>query len=177
MKIFLFVVILSFLSNYAHGQYQISAGVFGNGGVVISSAGFQISSTASQTSIGNMQSNNFNVHSGFWYPVQIVITSVDETTDIIPKEYKLEQNYPNPFNPSTLIEYQVPEISNVTLRVYDILGIEVKTLVNAENGVGNYKVNFNASNLASGVYFLRLEAKSKVSDKHFTKVGKMMLLK
>ena len=61
--------------------------------------------------------------------------------------------------------------------MYDISGSEVIDLINEEKSVGNYKVGFNASNLASGIYFYRLDARSKVSDKHFTKVSKMILLK
>jgi len=95
-----------------------------------------------------------------------------------PKEFKLEQNYPNPFNPSTTIQYQLPEESKVTLKVYDILGSEVVTLVNEEQQPGYYEVQFNASghsgnarNLASGMYVYRLQAGEYVS------VKKMMLLK
>jgi 5-hydroxyisourate hydrolase-like protein (transthyretin family) len=88
-----------------------------------------------------------------------------------PKEFKLEQNYPNPFNPSTVISYQLPVISKVTLKVYDILGSEVKTLVNEEQEAGYKELQFNGSNFASGMYVYRLQAGEYVSTK------KMMLLK
>jgi len=96
-----------------------------------------------------------------------------------PKEFKLEQNFPNPFNPITTIQYQIPaspksspkERTSVTLRIYDILGSEVATLVNEEKEAGYYEVNWNASNLASGVYIYRLQTGSFVS------VKKMMLLR
>ncbi|MDX2129237.1 MAG: T9SS type A sorting domain-containing protein [Chloroherpetonaceae bacterium] len=87
------------------------------------------------------------------------------------REYALSQNYPNPFNPSTTIRYQLPEKSNVTIDVYDILGKKVQTLVNGTKDAGNYEVNFNARNLSSGVYFYRIQAGS------FTKTLKMMLIK
>ena len=89
----------------------------------------------------------------------------------LPKTYELSQNYPNPFNPSTTIRYQLPQDGLVTLKIYDILGREVKTLVNEEKAKGRYEVNFNASNLASGVYLYRI----RVND--YVAVKKMMLIK
>lgn len=77
-------------------------------------------------------------------------------TNKIPFTFKLEQNYPNPFNPSTVISYQLAVGDHVTLKVYDILGREVATLVNRKQRAGSYKVNFNAGRLSSGVYFYRL---------------------
>lgn len=87
------------------------------------------------------------------------------------KSYDVYQNYPNPFNPSTVINYQLPERNLVTIKVYDILGKVVKTLVNEYKDQGRYSVPFDGSGLASGVYFYRLEAGSFVSTK------KMLLLK
>ena len=89
----------------------------------------------------------------------------------IPKSFLLEQNYPNPFNPSTLIGYQLPISSFVNLTVYDALGKEIKTLVNKYQNAGKYFVQFNASDLPSGVYFYRLDA----GTFHTTK--KLLLLK
>jgi hypothetical protein len=93
-----------------------------------------------------------------------------------PKQYTLYQNYPNPFNPTTTIRYSIPaaetqNFASVQLKVYDVLGREVTTLVNEEKKPGNYEVRFNASNFASGVYIYRLTAGNFVS------VKKMMLLK
>ena len=81
--------------------------------------------------------------------------------------YKLSQNYPNPFNPTTTIEYSIPQSRFVSLKVYDILGREVKTLVHQQELPGTYKVQFNGSELASGVYFYRIEAGEFVSTKKF----------
>ncbi len=99
------------------------------------------------------------------------VTGVSGGGDIIPKEFALYQNYPNPFNPATTIEFDLPERSNVKLVVYDVLGREVEKLVDEELDAGRYKVNFNASNLPSGVYFYRI-----VSGK-FVDTKKMMYLK
>ncbi|MCS7210102.1 MAG: S8 family serine peptidase [Chloroherpetonaceae bacterium] len=89
----------------------------------------------------------------------------------LPRTFELAQNYPNPFNPSTAISYQLPTATNVVLKVYDMLGREVATLVNARQEAGRYQVTFNATNLASGIYFYRLQAGSFVETK------KMMLVK
>jgi hypothetical protein len=86
-------------------------------------------------------------------------------------EYALEQNYPNPFNPSTTIRYQIPNDGLVTLKVYDILGSEVATLVNEQKSTGRYEVNFNAASLASGVYIYKLASGSYIQSK------KMLLIK
>lgn len=86
-----------------------------------------------------------------------------------PQEFELLQNYPNPFNPTTMISYQIPMTNHVSLKVYDAIGNEVATLVNSNQSAGSYTVSFNTNNgknnLASGVYFYRLEAGSLVSTK------------
>ena len=93
-----------------------------------------------------------------------------------PSTFALYQNYPNPFNPTTVISYQLSAASNVTLKVYDILGREVATLVNGQENAGVYKVNFNASRYASGVYFYRITAIGKNANK-FVSVKKLVLMK
>jgi hypothetical protein len=121
---------------------------------------------------------------GIWRrPISDIVTGVNENSiSETPTEYVLNQNYPNPFNPSTKIRYSIPSVianrqmpekqsQMVTLKVYDVLGNEVATLVNEEKPVGNYEVEFNASGLASGMYFYRLQAGSFVQTK------KMILLK
>ncbi len=90
---------------------------------------------------------------------------------LLPAEFNLAQNYPNPFNPTTTIQYSIPKSVNVEIKVYDVLGNEVTTLVNVEKPAGVYEVEFNAKNLSSGVYFYKLTAGS------FTETKKMTLLK
>ena len=82
-----------------------------------------------------------------------------------PDHYALDQNYPNPFNPTTSIQYQLCEDGFVMLKVYDILGREVTTLVNEQQRAGYYKTSFRPSRLASGVYFYRLQVGSFVDTK------------
>jgi len=95
----------------------------------------------------------------------------------IPLVFRLSQNYPNPFNPVTKINYDLPKDSKVKIVIYDILGREVKRLVNSElKTAGSYIVDFNASNYASGVYFYRIEAEESNGNK-FVDSKKMVLLK
>jgi hypothetical protein len=100
-----------------------------------------------------------------------LITSVESNTNYIPLNYNLSQNYPNPFNPSTKIAYQIPKSGHVTLKVYDTIGKEVATLVNADKTAGNYVVDFNGLGLSSGIYFYSIQSGS------FHQTQKMILLK
>jgi hypothetical protein len=97
--------------------------------------------------------------------------SAVEQINGLPQDYNLSQNYPNPFNPTTKIEYNLPEQSVVQLKVYDILGNEVASLVNEEQSAGTYRADFIANNLASGFYVAQLRAGN------FTKTIKMTLMK
>jgi hypothetical protein len=93
-----------------------------------------------------------------WGPLTGVIPEEDLKYNYIPPKIYLGQNYPNPFNPSTLIAYQLPVTSKVILKVFDILGRDVATLVNEEKPAGAYNAEFNAAGLASGVYFYSLQS-------------------
>lgn len=100
-----------------------------------------------------------------------LVTSININDDKIITTFLLEQNYPNPFNPSTVIQYSIERAANVTLKVYNILGSEVVTLVNEHQEAGNYLIPFNTNDLvnglSSGIYFYRLQAGSNVSAKKF----------
>ncbi|OGU77652.1 MAG: hypothetical protein A2W11_04165 [Ignavibacteria bacterium RBG_16_35_7] len=99
------------------------------------------------------------------------VTGIAGEQSDVPDEYQLYQNYPNPFNPSTTIKYDLKEKSFVELKLYDILGREIDVLVNKEQSAGRYELEFDASNLASGIYFYRIQAGEYVS------VKKMLLMK
>ena len=109
------------------------------------------------------------------------VVSVKDKPTLTPNTFRLEQNYPNPFNPSTKIKFTIPasslnpfskgEGTFVTLKVYDILGNEITTLVNEEKPAGEYEVKFTASDLSSGIYFYLLKAGDNIQSK------KMILLK
>ncbi len=89
------------------------------------------------------------------------------SVEILPTDFSLYQNYPNPFNPTTTIKYSLPVSSKVVLKVYDISGREISTLVNEVKDAGTYEAQFNGSSLASGVYFYRLQAKNYTETKKF----------
>jgi predicted CXXCH cytochrome family protein len=97
--------------------------------------------------------------------------AVDYAKNTAPQDFTLSQNYPNPFNPATTIQYTIPAGSNVKIVVYDALGEQIAVLVDGFQNAGTHTTNFNAANLASGIYFYRMEAGN------FVKVNKMLLLK
>jgi hypothetical protein len=101
---------------------------------------------------------------------QFQYSNIVEVT-VMPVEFALYQNYPNPFNPSTKIKYSVPTESDVTIKLYDILGKEVRSVVSSKHTPGNYEIVFNAGNLASGTYFYRIQAND------FTQTKKLVILK
>ena len=98
-------------------------------------------------------------------------TDIENDNLILPQEFKVEQNYPNPFNPNTKISWQMPKTEVVTLKIYDVLGSEIATLVNKELVAGEHEIIFNASRLSSGFYFYQLKAGNFIQSK------KMILLK
>jgi hypothetical protein len=102
-------------------------------------------------------------------PAPPIQTTINETD--LPKEFELEQNFPNPFNPSTTIEFSIPSAQFVTLKVYDLLGQEVATLVNGQQTAGTHRVQWNASSLSTGFYFYKMETGN------FLQTRKLMLMK
>ena len=120
------------------------------------------------TPSGRLESSRFYTQT--YSPVHSSITSVlDKNFTVL--DYKLLQNYPNPFNPSSKISYSIAESGRVLLQVYDVLGREIANLVNEEKPAGKYEVIFNVNDLASGIYFYRLQSGKFVETK------KMILLK
>ena len=102
---------------------------------------------------------------------QFKYSKVVEVSFNAPAEFSLKQNYPNPFNPSTKISYALPSKGFVTLKVYDVIGNEVASLVNQEQEEGEHNISFDASNLSSGIYFY------KITAGNFVKTMKMILLR
>jgi hypothetical protein len=168
----LFTLAVAFLfQQSAEAQIKLSNSVFGNGAAVLTGSSNRILGTVGQTVIG-VTSNSSNINkAGFWYQVGDFVTSVEQISNTLPKEFRLEQNYPNPFNPSTTIEFALPKRTSVTLKLFDLLGREVTTLVDEELQPGEYKVTFEAEGLPSGVYFYRIQTEGLVRTK------KLMLLK
>ena len=123
------------------------------------------------------QSNNYilvgvgNVTGGLYGALAFQIVTKVETISEVASDYSLSQNFPDPFNPSTTIKYQITKNETVSLKIFDILGHEVATLVNEKQSPGTYQVNWNAGNLSSGVYFYRLQTGN------FTVTKRMILVK
>jgi hypothetical protein len=99
------------------------------------------------------------------------ITAIEQNSIETPNQYELYQNFPNPFNPSTKIRYSVPQSSTIVIKVFDILGNEIETLVDEEKFIGTYELTWNAERLPSGIYFYKLQSGSFVETK------KMVLMK
>jgi hypothetical protein len=104
---------------------------------------------------------------GIVYGDTSTIVGITDKIPTQPKEYVLSQNYPNPFNPTTTIKYSIPKADIVKLTVYNAIGSKVATVVNEYKQAGNYSVQFNAANLASGIYLYRLESGNYNSAKKF----------
>jgi hypothetical protein len=162
---------IAFFISTSFSQYQITNSVVGSGGITVSNASYNFNSTIGESFIGKPVNAANQQQAGFWYVYQQTTITDVEDEETIPTVFKLEQNYPNPFNPSTKIKFAVPVKSNVLIKVYDILGSEVVTIVNEELDAGWYEKSFNASRYTSGIYLFRMEAGSYVSTK------KMMLIK
>ena len=138
--------------------------------IVINSASYPIKISPMGTDLElsleeNGESRSSIIMSGESSSIDNKITKIAVKKYLPPSNYSLEQNYPNPFNPSTTISYSLPKAGAVKLIVYDILGREVANLVNKEQNVGNYKVQFDASTLTSGIYFYRLQSGGFVETK------------
>lgn len=170
-KIFLVAAIIILIANNGNSQHQVSPGIFSSGGMTHNNSNYTLSGTIGEIVTGTTSGSLNQKQVGFWYAYsQSILTDV-ENDEMIPATFKMEQNYPNPFNPSTVIRFAVSENINVTLKVYDILGGEVTTLLNEDKDAGWYNISFDASGLASGIYIYRITAGSFISTK------KMLLLK
>jgi len=117
--------------------------------------------------------NNDGILNGWSLQIMLdsPISNIEDEAQTIPSSYGLEQNYPNPFNPATSMQYAIGSRQFVTLKVYDLLGREVVTLVNEEKPAGHYKVSFDASGLTSGIYFYQLQTST------FSETKKMVLIR
>ncbi|MDR3628093.1 MAG: T9SS type A sorting domain-containing protein, partial [Ignavibacteriaceae bacterium] len=123
---------------------------------------------------GLIELNNYMFYA-FSYSYSQTYTKTDVSgvnkNDMEAQNFAINQNYPNPFNPCTVIEYQVPVNGNVTVKVYDILGKEISTLVNGFKNKGKYTISFNGTSLTSGIYICKIQAGN------YSKSIKMILMK
>lgn len=133
--------------------------------------------TGSLTSFGVDQQNELYLTSsnGKVYRFTPTVTSIEN--DITINEYFIEQNYPNPFNPATIIKYNLPEDSEVSIKIYDALGKEIDSITTGYQPKGTYQRTWNAKGFASGVYYVKMNAQSLSSNKTFSRTMKMLYLK
>ncbi len=170
--IFIAIVLSIFPMDLRSQNSIISWSAFDIGSAVSTGSNTSVGSLIGQTIIGTTQQGNTRIVSGFSFNIALIPTSVNaESKPISTTRFGLAQNYPNPFNPSTVISYQLPLNSMVTLKVYDVLGREIKTIVNERQSVGSHNVTFNIGDLPTGVYLYRLQAGT------YSETKKLLLLK
>ncbi len=167
---------LKFILGFCCIAYFLSSDLKAQSGILSASGFFSNDDLSFVFSAGNPIVGEFGNSSISLVPVSVpdlvVIPTSTESLSEIPRVFDLSQNYPNPFNPSTIINYAVPKASDITIDVFDILGKKVASLVNQRQTAGNYSVQFNALNLASGVYIYTLRVNGKA-----LKSEKMLLIK
>ena len=154
----------------ADGNYSIMGIAPGKYSIAVDVPGFTSSTTVQANPTYDI--NGFPiVNTGVSFIIDAVLKVVEEHAQNVPTEFLLQQNFPNPFNPITTIRFSISSEEATMLKVYDVLGREVQTLVNEPLKAGNYSVRFDASRFSSGVYFYRLQTGNFVETK------KMLLTK
>lgn len=144
---------------YVSGKGRMSTAITQNGMSILA---FQ----DNRNDAGGMYAQNINFNGSFGPP-----TGINNVSGLTPEKYSLSQNYPNPFNPSTTIKFDLAKNGFVSIKIFDILGREIKSIVNDNLNKGSYEVSFNAGELSSGVYFYKMESGD------FSQIKRMMLLK
>ena len=168
------IALLGLLANTAvHAQFKIARSAFGSGGAVSSDGSFRLAGTIGQSAIGVSQNSEHRILSGFWFqkPIDIATSVENHEPQTVPETFSLEQNYPNPFNPSTNISFSILEDGRVSLKIYNLLGQAVATLIDKEMTAGAYEVVFDAQALPSGIYLYRMQAAE------FSQVRRLTLVK
>ncbi len=168
----LVVVLLGY--SELHAQDSLAASVFGSGGLAMTdSAQYLMIGTLGQAAIGSSVDANTVLNSGFWYSVTSIVTGVEHDEEALPKEFVFYPNYPNPFNPSTTIRFDLPKTGMVRLIVYNILGQEVRKLINGRMEAGRRQVTWDGTNnrgvrVSSGVYIYRMVYADKIKSRKMT---------
>jgi hypothetical protein len=164
---------IDYAMSNAAGEYEIAGLDNGSYSVLATKIKYQSQVHSINMNINSSVSMTLNLN------MQPGLTGVEnEENVILPEKFVLENNYPNPFNPSTIISFTIPELSSVKLTVYNLIGQEIASLVNETKDPGKYEINFDASNLNSGVYFYKLEATNLTGrGGDFVEMKKMILIK
>jgi hypothetical protein len=159
-------VILVFPTKLLSQNSAIRWSTFDMGFAMSVSSNTLVKSAVGQGFVGTIQQGNTRIESGFFADTLIRRTITSAVKELlVPLTYLLRQNFPNPFNPSTNISFSLPTRSFVSLKVIDLLGREVATIVSEEMSAGNYSRQWNANGFSSGVYFYRLQAGSFIETK------------
>ncbi len=166
-NIFLFISILILSVSVLTAQNsQVSWSSFNMGYGQPMSGNTMVKSVVGQNFVGTTQQSNTQIISGFLADTLFRGTIVDvKNQEQLPTSYSLWQNYPNPFNPSTTIHFELPKESHVTLKVYNMIGQEVLTVLDENKVAGRYDLRIDGTSLASGVYFYRLVAGDYIATK------------
>jgi len=160
MKFFVILPTLAFVLafyKYVEAQYQVPHHVIGNGDVAVNNGSYRLNGTVGQPGIGVVSNTSHINEVGFWYLTDNIFTNIEPVSNSLPKEFRLDQNYPNPFNPQTTITFALPVSSSATLKLFDIVGREVASLVDEELQPGEHKVVLDARGFSSGVYFFQIQ--------------------
>jgi len=145
---------------HANAQYALPDYAFGNGGGIISGSGNHIAGILGQSAIGITSNTENRISSGFWKMVGNEPTGLENITEN--HGFGLDQNFPNPFSLSTIIRYTLPRSSSVAIKLFDLQGREIITLIDAKLPQGEHTVRFNANGISAGVYMYRLESNGVV---------------
>ena len=171
-KIVILASAIACLPGTSNAQYLIPKSVIAAGGGISTGPSFHLYSTIGQSLIGETVNSAYDLFLGYGYTGRGIVTGIGlQPEETLPTEYRLEQNYPNPFNPSTTITFVLPEKGWVHLKIFNIRGREVVTLVNRQFAPGRYRIVWDATGKASGIYFYRIHVNG------FTAMKKMLLEK
>jgi hypothetical protein len=170
IRIPLLIGVLLTITSPVQAQEFSVRGVIGSGACRTAGSDLSLRSTIGQAQIGSMAGGDNLLEIGFWYLPAAAPVGIDDQV-ALPASYELEQNYPNPFNPVTTIRFAVPHRAQVRLRLYDIRGRLLRSLLDDELSPGYHEFTLRADDLASGVYFCRLEGQG------FSATRQLVLLK
>ncbi len=153
----------------ASAQTQITSQVISNGGTRMENGSYHLIGTVGQPSIGSGSDASHTLNAGFWAQTGVLITGLEQIEkDILPASFRLEQNYPNPFNPTTTIHFALPKRAQITIKLFDLLGREIATLVEDKLNGGVHQINFEAAGLPSGLYFYTMKTSGFSASKKLT---------
>jgi hypothetical protein len=161
------------LASGAFAQFAIPAQTVSGGASAMTGTAFGIKGTVGQTVAGTMAIGGFRTEGGFWFEVLTLAepNAIQAPAPVTPSRFALAQNYPNPFNPVTQIRFALPKASRVVVKVFNLNGALVETLVDADLNMGEHQLTWNADHYASGTYLVRMSAPG------FSEVRKAVLLK